>query len=467
MHGLPSKVFSALKRFFPLARNLRLGVAVSGGPDSVALLGALVELASREALHLTVLHVNHALRPEADQEQQLVEDLCRRWQLPCVVKALTPPRARKGIEVWARVERYQFFQQAKDQHRLDAVALAHTRDDQAETVLFRLLRGAGRRGLTGMPARRNGWIIRPLLSCSRQEVLSYISTTQLPYATDDSNTDLRYTRNKIRHMLLPLLEREFSPQIRQHLVHTAESLRQEEAWLEEQAQAAYERVRAREDRLFKSRLLAEPQALRPRIFRIWLEQNQKQKPRELSFLHFQRLAALVEGRIAGQVELPGALVVSREGEFLVLVEKRPCSVIHVYRYDLVYGASLKIPETGWEIDASCPVAWNGTPFEARLRDPWLAVCDVDALAEPLMVRSYEPGDRMRPLGMQGQKKLHDIFIDKKIGVAQRRLWPLVLCGAEIIWVPGCVRGERGKVTAATQRVCWLRVNPLPENEKLC
>jgi tRNA(Ile)-lysidine synthase len=416
-------------------------------------------------LQLTVLHVNHALRPEADQEQQLVEDLCRRWQLSCVVKTLTPPQVRGGIEAWARAERYQFFQQAKEQYCLDAVALAHTRDDQAETVLFRLLRGTGRRGLAGIPARRDGWVIRPLLSCSRQEIVAYLATKQLPYATDASNTDLRYTRNKIRHMLLPLLEREFSPQIRQHLVQTAESLRQEETWIEEQVQSAYERVQAGENRLSSTCLLAEPQALLPRIFRIWLERSKN--PTEVGFLHLQRLCALAEGKIVGQVELPGTLVVRREGNFLVLAKKHSHSVVHSYRYHVTFGESLKIPETGWEIDASWPVAWNGTLLEARLRDPWLAVFDLDTLSEPLMVRSCEPGDRMRPLGMQGQKKIHDIFIDKKIVVVQRRLWPLVLCGAEIIWVPGCVRGERGKVTAATQRVCWFTVNPLPENEKLC
>ena len=103
----------------------------------------------------------------------------------------------------------------------------------------------------------------------------------------------------------------------------------------------------------------------------------------------------------------------------------------------------------------------------RIRDPWQAVFDVDALSEPLMVRNCEPGDRMRPFGMQGRKKIHDVFIDKKIAVARRRLWPLVLCGTEILWAPGCVRGELGKVTATTRRVCWLTVNPLPENEKLC
>lgn len=465
MHELVSQVSFALTHFFPSKRDLRLGVAVSGGPDSVALLGALVALAPRKSLHVTVLHVNHALRPEADQEQQLVEDLCRRWQLPCIVETLIPPHTRSGVEARARAARYRFFQRAKEQHHLDAVALAHTRDDQAETVLFRLLRGAGRRGLAGIPAQRDGWIIRPLLACSREDVLAYLAVQRLPYATDASNADLRYTRNKIRHMLLPLLEREFSSQIRQHLVQTAASLRQEEAWIEEQAQAAYERAQAGENRLSRTRLLAEPQALWPRIFRIWFERSKK--PGELSFRHFQRLDTLVEGSSVGQVELPGSCVVSRQGEFLMLSTKQRPFVVQPYCYELSFGESLKIPEAGWEIHLSSPSRWHEVPARPQLCDLWQAVFDRDALSGPISIRNCEPGDRIHPLGMQGRKKMHDIFIDKKIAIPQRRLWPLVLCGTEIIWVPGCVRGERGKVTATTRRVCWFTANPLPDNEKLC
>jgi len=465
MRGLVAQVSAALKRFFPLKRELRLGVAVSGGPDSVALLGSCVDLARRQSLQLSVLHVNHALRPEADQEQQLVESLCRRWQLPCLVEKLTPPQTRSGIEAWARAERYRFFHQSKDQHCLDAVALAHTRDDQAETVLFRLLRGAGRRGLAGIPAQRDGWIIRPLLACSREEVLTYLEATHLPYATDASNTNLQYTRNKIRHMLLPLLEREFSPQVRQHLVHTAESLRQEEAWIEERAQAAYERIREGALHLSRSRLLAEPRALHSRIFRIWLERGRK--PGELSFLHFQRLDALAEGQILTQVELPGSRVVKREGDCLVLAEKPSIAAVRPYRHALTFGESLTIPEAGWKIHISFPSPWSGAFAESRLPTLWRAVFDVDTLSEPLLVRNVAPGDRLRPLGMRGRKKMHDIFIDKKIAVARRRLWPLVLCGTEILWVPGCARAEGGKVIATTKRVCWITANPLPGNEKLC
>src|SRR5262245_22921170 len=224
MSRFPLTVALALRRLLPQRQEIRLGMAVSGGPDSTALLGAVAEIAPRRKLQLTILHVNHALRPEADQEQQFVETLAREYHLPCLVKKLTPPMNRSGIEIWARTERYRFFQQTKEQYGLDAVALAHTRDDQAETVLFRLLRGSGHRGLAGIPAMREGWIIRPLLECSRQEILDYLFAKNLSYITDASNADLRFSRNTIRHVLLPLLECEFSPQIRYHLAHLAESL---------------------------------------------------------------------------------------------------------------------------------------------------------------------------------------------------------------------------------------------------
>src|SRR5262245_37235251 len=177
---LPAKVAAALDRFPPVHS---LGVAVSGGPDSVALLRALVALAPKFDYRVTALHVNHRLRPEAGEEQRLVETLCQRWQVPCVVETLDPPQTRSGIEAWSRDERYRFFRDACQRYSLDAVALAHTLDDQAETVLFRLLRGSARRGLAGIPPRREGWVIRPLLDCTREEVLAYLEAYRLPHAS--------------------------------------------------------------------------------------------------------------------------------------------------------------------------------------------------------------------------------------------------------------------------------------------
>ncbi len=465
MSGLPAKVAAALTRLYPTRRSLHLGIAVSGGPDSVALGSALVELAPRRNLRLTVLHVHHGLRPEAEQEQRLVEQLCQSWRLPCLIRRLTPPQTRTGIEAWARRERYRFFHQAKEQAGMEGVAVAHTRDDQAETVLFSLLRGAGHRGLAGMPMMRDGWIIRPLLDCSRQDVLRYLSVKKLPYLTDVSNMDVRYTRNKIRHVLLPLLEREFSPRIRQHLIHLAEALREEEEWIEAQAHAAYARAQREGGQLSLPGVLAEPAALRPRLFRLWLENSAGIQ--DLSFRHLKNLCALTEGRITGEVELPKAMVVRREGEVLQLLPKQPFSETSSYCYPLAEGETLTILEGQWQVSLSYPLAWDGSSFGVWEADPWQAIFDADALAEPLSVRSVRAGDRMRPLGMQGHKKVHDMFADKKIAVRQRLLWPVILCGTEIIWTPGCRQGERGKVTAATRRVFRLAVNPLPEKQKLC
>ncbi|MGH7964014.1 MAG: tRNA lysidine(34) synthetase TilS, partial [Candidatus Binatia bacterium] len=300
MQGLPEKVEAALEQWLPDKSGTRLGVAISGGPDSVALLGALVVLAPQWGLHLTALHVNHALRPEATQEQHLVEALCQRWSVPCIVETLTPPSIHKGIENWARTERYRFFQGVLESHRLDYVALAHTLDDQAETVLFRLLRGSARRGLAGIPpirAIRDGWIVRPLLGCTRQEVLTYLAVHQLPYAIDASNADLQYARNKIRQVLLPFLEREFAPQVRRRLATLAETLRAEEEWLESLATAARERVQESPQELSLARLAIEPAALRPRILRQWLEQTRQVK--NVGFRHLADIHALSESRIHG------------------------------------------------------------------------------------------------------------------------------------------------------------------------
>jgi tRNA(Ile)-lysidine synthase len=479
---LPAKIAAALDRFPPVHS---LGVAISGGPDSVALLGALVALAPHYDCRLTALHVNHRLRPEADQEQRLVETLCRQWQVPCVVESLDPPpNMRSGIEAWARDERYRVFRDACQRYNLDAVALAHTLDDQAETVLFRLLRGSARRGLAGIPPLREGWVIRPLLDCTRAEVLAYLEARRLPYATDASNAELRFSRNKIRQVLLPFLEREFSPQVRRHLAAVAATTRTEEDWLEELATEARRRV---EDafgsfdrdvapgpvggpcpvaRLSLSRLAAEPPALRIRILRQWLEQSGH--THDLRFVHLERVYALSVGAIHGRVELPGDLCVRREGEGLLYEHKRQQPIARcAYNYPLAPGGEIVVPHTGWQVVMTPPLHWDRPLQQARCADRWQALFDADALSETLWVRSVRPGDRICPLGMQGHKKVHDIFIDAKIAPQVRAGFPLITLGSLVAWVPGCVRGEVAKVTASTRQVCWLTVHPLPGKGKLC
>src|SRR5262245_13602010 len=393
---LPAKV----KTFLDQCPSLHsLGVGVSGGPDSVALLGALVTLAPQQGLRLTVLHVNHALRVEADEEQLLVASLCQRWQVRCVVEKLTPPETRKGIETWARTERYRFFQAVCEQYHLDAVALAHTLDDQAETVLFRLLRGSARRGLAGIRSMRDAWVIRPLLRCSRQEVMAYVSHLQLPYAIDPSNGDLRYMRNKIRHLLLPFLEREFSPHVRRHLASLAETLRVEEDWLESLAAIARERVQDDPSAISVERLAAEPAALRMRILRQWLEKTGK--VHDLGQRHIEHLRVLSQGQVRGAIELPGVLAVRRQRNRLVLESKQRVSRPSRYVYALTSGQEVDIPSAGWRIAMTIPRPWVCAPENARLTNRWEAIFDIATLPATVEVRNFRSGDRIRPFGMQG------------------------------------------------------------------
>jgi len=461
---LSKKISLALDQLLPAVRGTTLGVAVSGGPDSVALLAALVSLMPGRDLNLYVLHVNHGLRPEADDEQRFVESLCQRWQVPWVVEKLVPPSKRNGIEAWAREARYRFFRRVRDKLELTAVALAHTRDDQAETVLFRCLRGSARRGLAGIPVLRDGWIVRPLLDCSRQQVMQYLSAQHLSFMMDSSNADLRYARNKIRHQLLPLLEREFSPRVRDHLVNMAAVFREEEEWLERLAMAARARIQESPSVLSLSQFACEPEGLQARILRQWIESDTA--VHDVSFSHLRRLRALASGQSLTAVDLPGGMSVRREEKQLVL-EKKPDPPARsvptpLYCYPLSLGQELDIPEGGWRVHMSVPFTWDDQTSNARSSDLWQAVFDVDLCHDRVAVRNFRPGDRITPLGLGGQKKVHDVFIDAKVPPMLRRALPLIQVDDLIAWIPGCVRGEAAKVSAATQRVCRVTVIPLPE-----
>lgn len=467
---LVRKVAVALSQYSPSTGPLQLGVAVSGGPDSVALLGALVTLADEYCLALTVLHVNHRLRPEAEDEQRLVETLSARWQLPCVVETLTPPEKCSGIEAWARAERYRFFQTTCTNLALHAVTLAHTVDDQAETVLFRLLRGSARRGLAGIPPLRalgKAWILRPLLDCTRREVMEYLHSQQLPYAIDPSNADWRYSRNKIRHQLLPFLEQEFSPRLRHHLAALATTFREEEEWLESQAIIARSRVQTTPTSLSLSKLAAEPEALHMRILRQWLEENVQAA--DLTFVHFRSLRDLSMHRRRESMDVPGNRRVLREGDSLVITErrKRRHSIPIPYSSLLLPGNELSVGEGGYRVALSPLQEWKGSLEQVRSNNLWVAFFDGVAVRDGVLVRNFCPGDRVRPLGMKGHKKVHDVFIDAKVPGRHRSTWPLVVVGSEIAWVPGCVRSEIAKITATTRWVCQGAVIPLPGKGKLC
>ncbi len=456
-----------IHRYQLLEQGTRVGVAVSGGPDSVALLAALRELQPQWDLTLVVAHVDHGLRQEAVQEREMVKELCQRWDLPCVVRELAPGGRKSGIEAWAREERYRFFAEVKEAYGLDYMALGHTQDDQAETVLFRLLRGSGRNGLGGISPVREGWLIRPLLACSRTEVFAYLVEQNLPFATDSTNANTIYTRNRIRHLLLPLLEREFSPQVRQHLAHLADLMREEEVLLVKVAQECLTRVQEPSGALSIPRLQIEPDGLRMRVVRMWLLEHMG-RVGEISFAHVARVLDLMnQGPTTGRLDLPYGLRVVREYDILRR-EKQITRVPVPYVYTLFPGEELVLSETGWHISLSVPVFWwEGQSQQSGTAQGWQTLFDVGVLDGGITVRNFQPGDRVCPRGMTGHKKVKNVFIDAKVSPAQRHTLPLVVAGEEVVWVPGYVRGKWGEVTPQTKKVCTVIVKPLPGKRELC
>jgi tRNA(Ile)-lysidine synthase len=292
----------------------RVGAAVSGGADSVALLRGLLALRDELGIVLSVVHVHHGLRAEAAADQRFVEELATANELPCHCVACDVKRfaqeRRLSIEAAGRELRYRYFYQLIAEGKLDKVATAHTRDDQAETVLLRLLRGAGTRGLAGVyrtvgDASEEGRIARPMLAISRAEVEAYLRELNQPWREDESNRDPGYLRNRVRHEVLPLLEREFNPNLRQILSETAEIAHaEEEFWAELASQQLSKRllkpIGDAEPRLDVRRLADLPLALQRRLLRAFAERQGVR----LDFEHLERMRIFAVAGRAGKCELP-------------------------------------------------------------------------------------------------------------------------------------------------------------------
>jgi tRNA(Ile)-lysidine synthase len=423
-------------------------VAVSGGPDSVALLSALVEL-GRSRWRIGVLHVNHRLRGKAaERDEKFVMELARRLGVQAFVRRLRlAPGA--NLEERARRARQAACREVARRHGFRCVATAHTLDDQAETFFLRLLRGAGISGLAAIaPRRPDGWI-RPLIECSKDEVLAYLERRGLPHRRDATNRDLRFARNRLRHRVLPLLERLFHPAVRRVIARTAAILREDAEWVERQARRRLKRLR-RGIGLDAAALARLERPLARYVLRAWLEEETGSL-RRIEAGHLDRLWGLArQGR--GEVSLPG-LRVGCEAGLLLCRNGRPAAR-KTYRRLL--------PEGRW-------VEAGGFRFRlARISgdragrpSPWRAVFDADAIGPgSFFVRSARAGDRLRPLGLDGTKKLQDVFVDAKVPRTARGSWPVVTHRGRVVWVPGLVRDETAPVGPTTRWTIEIEAEPV-------
>ncbi|OHB29385.1 MAG: tRNA lysidine(34) synthetase TilS [Desulfuromonadaceae bacterium GWC2_58_13] len=429
-----------------LAAGDRVLVAVSGGPDSVALLGLLCRNATALEIVVTVAHLDHRIRQESEADARFVDRLCADLGVGLTVGAADVPTLAhadgEGLEAAGRRARRHFLLETADAQNCAVIALGHHRGDQAETFLQRLLRGTGASGLASM-AMRNDRFIRPLLPFSRNRLLEFLDEAGLPYVEDESNRDPRFTRNRIRHHLLPLM-RSFNPRIDEHL--TALSRRfavEEDFWRQQENRTLAEMARPDGDGLTldRSKLLDIHPALRARVLRRALEQVRGDLL-EIDSDHLMAIDSLLCGaRPQGELHLPRAWV-GRRYERLRLCSATPVTP-EPFLINIAGPGRFYLPSGGCLTVSREQQRGQGGAGVVEF--------DGDAIGFPLLVRSFQPGDRFRPAGGSGEKKLKDFFIDNRIELEERRCLPL-LVGPEILWLVGLRRCEGYQPLAGCRRI---------------
>ncbi len=444
-------------------------VGVSGGPDSVALLHILHRIGASLGLRLEVAHVEHGIRGhESRQDAGFVRDMAAGLSLPFHLECLKPAqsameRGAGNLEAAARDRRYRFFAEVAAKRGIGKVAVGHNRDDQVETMLMWLLRGCGPEGLTGMPALRplapdvpgaeETVLIRPLLEVPRDEILAFLDSRGLGYREDRTNRDTGYLRNWIRLNLLPEIRGRSDGGLEQRLARLSAMLRSDNVVLDRWSAESHSRV-SRGDTLDRTAFLGLEPELRARMVRYWLKRNLGTL-RRIGFAHVDAVLKVIAGNSPhGRVSLPGSRTVVREYDSVRLIQSAD-TVAEDYSYPLPLEGEIEVPEAGVRVTAWCSDSRESPDADLE------AVFDLARLRHAggdLRMRNCRPGDRLRPLGMTGHKKLKDLFIDLKVPRSRRRTLPLLLAGEEILWVPGCARSDFATVEPDTGAVWRVRVS---------
>ncbi len=413
-------------------------VLLSGGRDSVCLLDVAARLLGPD--QVSALHVNYGLREEADEDEVHCAELCRRHGVELTVERARRPDGAGNLQAWARDVRYAAATRLALE-RGALVAAGHTATDQVETVLYRLAASPGRRALLGMRPR-DGRLIRPLLSVTREDTAAYCARRGLAWREDASNDSDAYARNRARAGLVPAL-RELHPAAEANVLRTVELLGEEAAVLD----TVVAEVLAGEAAIDVARLAALPPALR-RLVCSRLAEDAAGRPVPAAARRADELLDLGSGGGSAALDLgDGVRALVEYGRLRMVAAADPEAP-----------AAVRLPVPGSVRFGSQEVAaaavW-GSPTAGE------GVLDAGALAAELVVRTWEPGDRMAPLGLGGTATLQDLFTDRRVPRSRRHEVPVVVSDGEIVWVPGVATGERFRVTSATERAVQLSVRPAP------
>jgi tRNA(Ile)-lysidine synthase len=448
-HAFEQSVLGTIRTHGIFAPGDRVVVAVSGGADSTALLATLTALVRRGALDLalTVAHLNHRMRGVAsDRDATFVGELADRFGLPFFLgtsDALSAVRANR--EAAARDERHAFLARVARQWGASHTALAHTRDDQAETVLLRLARGAGPASLAGMRMVRDDGVVRPFLDQPRAACVGYLRDREIGWIEDESNADESYFRNRVRRRLLPLLDAELGVDVRSRLARLAEQLREESALAGQRIDDLL--ADAADDTALSIATVRRAGGGAARLLHAWLARaGVRANARQIGML--ARVAAGEDP--SAEVALAGGRCVRRSYERLLLAEPHDLAAVAAAEAELDVPGTSSIP--GWRVDAE--LAEPPDSNDSRRATSNRSCFDGDLVGAPLWIRPPRAGDRVRL--SYGRRKLADILIDAKIPRHERTGLAVIGCGADVLWVPGIVRSVVADASHATRRCVILR-----------
>ncbi len=453
---LERSFFDFVDRNGLLAPGDRGIAAVSGGVDSMVMLNLLDRLRAEINFDLSVAHVNHGLRgPESDGDEQLVRtrslELGVEFHLHRSPSPIQPGGGRSGIQEWAREERYRFFESLRSNAGRTRIATAHHRDDNAETVLFNFLRGSGIHGLTGIPvAHADGFVIRPLLFATREQILGYSRERAVPFREDSSNAGMGYTRNVLRHSVIPSIESAVNPGLRETLVRTTRLFTDLESFVAGEVDRALPAVSVpsvgTDVRLSVEAMAGLPLFLQESILHRCSRQFH---PSGIGQAHVRALIDLLGAQAGSACLVSKHLHAAREAGLLVMRRSAPA------------GEPFDFPVRAGEAYAFAAFSFSsgfvsGADYRATALEEFV---DAELLGGDLRLRSWSDGDWFVPLGMADRKKLSDYFVDRKIPVSEKNRVPILTSGEAIVWVCGERLDERFKITPRTERILRLTYEP--------
>jgi tRNA(Ile)-lysidine synthase len=458
---LITKAKRTIDRYQMLKSGDKVVVALSGGPDSVALLFVLLKLKKELDLSLSLAHVNHKLRgKESDQDQEFVRKLSSDLKLKLYTRSfqvkIQAKKLRLSVEECARKIRYDYLNRLAEKLKAQKIALGHNFNDQAETVLIRLIRGSGSVGLSGIPPVKER-IIRPLIEIKREEIEDFLRKKKISYRIDSSNLRTDYMRNKVRLELLPILKKEYNPKIEEVLNRTAYILRAEEKLLDKESGKAYSNVMLRET---KDKIILDSKRFSgydESIKRFMIRNCVKKLKGDLMELTFDKVETLLnltkQGKSGKRVDLLEDIYGDVTQDHLSIYKKKE----EEFEYDFSLPKKKRIKKLGIKIYSEI-LPGSSLSKKVAHQNQWVALFDMEKLKPPLRLRSRKNGDKFRPLGMKGTKSVADFLVDSKVPRCERDEVMLLTSRGKIAWLVGYRINEDFKVTPRTKKILKIEID---------